>query len=364
MLAVERSRESLDLMLANYEGNYSHPRVIEAAQYYANALVHVGDYDSAAAILHDVKAKSESVLGPDSRTVGELSSLSFSAELERGNVRAAVANARRSVAIYLKESKPETPVHAYRARLLGHSLVAARAGNEAVEGLEEALRLSIVADRGRGAATARASYGLALAHVGRFSASETQLRRALDEAPAPSRGKHQAMRHMGTLLRLQGRPAESLEWLDRAIATASLPPMDSFDRNDVAHGLLETGLVRLDLGEFAAAWESFAAAEALFSKSQKQHVSPARADLIVGMARVQMQRRDFASALPSLEKADLFWREFAPDNRWAGETALWLGRCHLALGRIAEAREPMRRAAKLLAASPIPADADLARRAR
>jgi tetratricopeptide (TPR) repeat protein len=172
------------------------------------------------------------------------------------------------------------------------------------------------------------------------------------------------MRHMGTLLRLQGHSAESLEWLTKAISTASLAPMDSFDRNDVAHALLEIGLVRLDLGQLAAAQESFAAAEALFSKSQKQHVSPARADLIVGMARVQMQRRDFASALPSLEKADLFWREFAPDNRWAGEAALWLGRCYLALGRNAEAREPLKRAAKLLAASPIPADAELVRRAR
>jgi len=362
--AVERSRQALDLMLANYNGNYSHPRVIESGQYYANALVHVGDYDNAAAILGDMTAKAASVLGSDSRTVGELCALSFSAELERGNVRTAVDNARRSVAIYLKEGKPETTVHAYRARLLGHSLVAARTGPEAVAGLEEALRLSAAADRGRGAATARASYGLALAHVGRFSVAETELRRALDEAPPSSRGQHQAMRHLGTLMRLQGRSAESLEWLGKGIATASLEPVDHFDRNDIASGLLETGLVRLELGELDAAGESFEAAEALFSKSQKQHVSPARADLIVGMARVQMQRREFTAALPSLQTADLFWRDFAPDNRWAGEAALRLGQCYLALGRNAEAHAALGRAAKLLAASPIPADARLARLAR
>jgi hypothetical protein len=39
------------------------------------------------------------------------------------------------------------------------------------------------------------------------------------------------------------------------------------------------------------------------------------------------------AALSLLEKADAFWREFGPDNRWPGQAALWLGRCYLALGR-------------------------------
>jgi hypothetical protein len=65
-------------------------------------------------------------------------------------------------------------------------------------------------------------------------------------------------------------------------------------------------------------------------------------------------------AIPLLERADAFWRDFEPDNRWGGESALWLGRCHLALGRNAQARDALRRATKLLAASPLPADAALA----
>lgn len=62
-------------------------------------------------------------------------------------------------------------------------------------------------------------------------------------------------------------------------------------------------------------------------------------------------------ALPLLENADLFWRDFAPNNRWAGETALWLG-------RRADAQAVLSRAARLLAASPIPADAELLKLAR
>jgi TolA-binding protein len=68
--------------------------------------------------------------------------------------------------------------------------------------------------------------------------------------------------------------------------------------------------------------------------------------------------------LQLLQKADGIWREFDPDGRWAGETALWLGRCQLELGRRAEARETLARATRLLAASPIPADTALVKLAR
>ena len=362
-LAVEPSRRALDIMLENFNGNYAHPQVIDSAQYYANALMHVGDYDTAAAILRDVTAKAISVLGGESRMVGELSATIVPPELERGDPRAAVANARRAIAIYLKEGQPDTSIHAYRARLLGHSLLAARAGEEAVEGLDEAIRLSIAAEAG-GTPFARASLGMALAQVGRFSEAEQQLRQALDQAPPGSRPHHQAMRHMGSLLRLQGRPADSLSWYEKSIAAALINDHDLMQRNDRAIGLLETALARLELGELAAAQSLFATAESLFAAAQKQQISPARADLMVGVARVQMQQREFATALPPLQKADLFWRDFAPDSRWAGEAALWLGRCYLALGRNAEAEALLARAEKNLAASPLPGDAGLAKLAR
>jgi tetratricopeptide (TPR) repeat protein len=163
---------------------------------------------------------------------------------------------------------------------------------------------------------------------------------------------------------LQGRPAVSLSWFEKSIAAALINDHDVMQRNDRAIGLLETALARLELGEFAAAQPLLAQAELLFAAAQKQEISPARADLIVGMARVQMQQGEFAAALPSLQKADLFWRDFAPDSRWAGEAALWLGRCYLALGRNTEAQALLARAEKNLAASPLPGDAGLAKLAR
>ena len=362
-LAVEPSRRALDIMLANFSGNYTHPQVIDSAQYYANALMHVGDYDTAAAMLRDVTAKAITVLGAESRMVGELSATIVPSELERGDPRAAVASARRAVAIYLKEGAPGTSIHAYRARLLGHSLLASRAGESAVEGLDEAIRVSVAADAG-GTPFARASFGMALAQVGRFSEAEQQLRQALDQSPPGSRPHHQAMRHMGSLLRLQGRPGDSLAWLEKSIAAALINDHDFMQRNDRAIGLVEMALARLDLGEFAVAQPLFAQAESLFANAQKQQISPARADLMVGMARVLMQQGEFAAALPSLQKADLFWQDFDPGKRWAGEAALWLGRCFLALGQNAEAAARLARAEKILAASPLPGDASLAKVAR
>jgi len=112
------------------------------------------------------------------------------------------------------------------------------------------------------------------------------------------------------------------------------------------------------------AQEHFDRAENIFRDVQKSHSTPARADLHVGMARVQMHYRKYAEALPLLEKADSFWRDFDAENRWAGEAALWLGHCYLALDRRADAQAALGRAGKILARSPLPADASLARQAR
>jgi hypothetical protein len=88
-------------------------------------------------------------------------------------------------------------------------------------------------------------------------------------------------------------------------------------------------------------------------------MTPTRADLLIGMARVHLQASEPAEALRALQAADAYWRERRPDSRWAGEAALWLGRTHVALGQRAEARAALARASKLLSSSKIPADVAL-----
>jgi tetratricopeptide (TPR) repeat protein len=200
---------------------------------------------------------------------------------------------------------------------------------------------------------------LALAYLGRFDEADRQLRQTIEESGSMSaRAHHLASRNLGTSLRLQGRYVESLQLLEKSIAASAIQPSH---RGDHAQGLLEAGLSRLALGEFDAARQLFIRTEALFDDVQSQHTTPARANLLSAMARVLLQRGDYAAALRSAEAADLFWRDFDPENRWAGEAALWLGRCYLALDRGAEADEALSRAARVLSRSPIPSDAELRR---
>jgi tetratricopeptide (TPR) repeat protein len=352
---VARSKQALELMTALHHGDFAHPKVIDAAMYYGNALQFVGDFDAAAVVIASAVDQAVATFGEDNRLVAELHSHLVIADLERGNLAGALRNSRRSIEIYLKEAQPGTPLHAYRLRLLGHSLLAARAGGEAVERLDEAVRVSIAANSAAGATSARASLGMALAFVGRFEEAQLQLQQTMKDSRPGTRPHHQAQRHLGTLLKLQGRYAESVPWFDRSIAAAVEPN----HRGDLAIAWSEAGQAQLELGNLEAAQLHFTRAETLFSELQKNYTTPARADLWIGSARLYMQRRDYQKALQLTQQADRFWRDFNADSRWAGEAALWLGRCYLALGRSADAHAALRRAETVLSRSPLPGDSKL-----
>ncbi len=354
-LAVAPARQGLDILLANHNGDYAHSKLIDLAPYYANALIHVGDFDAASRLMRELVANAERVFGAESNLVGGLTMIAIPAELECGELDQAISLARRSLDIYLKEAQPETAVHAYRARILGQALAVARVGEEAVPMLEEAVRLSVKA----GAPHAgRTFLGIALAHAGRLDEADEQLRLALEGATPGSRAQMQTTRHRATLLRLQRKSSEALPWIEQSIAASAT---GRFQRGDHAVSLVELGLTWLELGDVSAARQSFVQATSILDELQPQRMTPARADLMIGMARVHLQAAEPAEALRAVQAADAYWGERGPDSRWAGEAALWLGRTHLALGQRAEGRAALARAAKLLASSSIPADVALMR---
>ena len=84
-----------------------------------------------------------------------------------------------------------------------------------------------------------------------------------------------------------------------------------------------------------------------------------RADLLVGLGRVQLATGQPQAALAPLQEADAFWREFDGENRWAGEAALWLARGQLAAGLASEARDNFARARAILSRSPLDYDRNL-----
>ncbi len=347
--AVAPARQGLDILLANHNGDYTHSKVIDLAPYYANALIHVGDFDAAARLMRELVANADRVFGTDSRVVGELTMIAVPAEFEGGQLDEAISLARRSLNNYLKEAQPETALHAYRARLLGQVLITART-DDALQTLEEAVRLSVQAGAPR---AGRAFLGLAMAHAGRLDEADEQLRIALEGAKPGTRQHIQTTRHRGTLLRLAKKDSEALPWIEQSLAASATGP---FQRGDRAMSLVELGLTRLELGDFAAARQSFVEAESILDELQPQRMTPTRADLMIGMARLHLQASEPAEALRGLLPADAYWADRRPDSRWAGETALWLGRAHLALGQRAEARAALARASKLLSPSNIPAD--------
>ena len=361
-LAVEPARRSFDIALEIHAGNATHPKVMESSLYYGQALQVIGDFATAAVVYREFSATSARVFGDDSRSFGEALSAAVPLDIEVGDLKVAIANARRAIEIYFKEGEPGSATHAGRVRKLGSALLAARSSGEAAERLEEAVRLSVASKSALDALHARGSLGLALAYLGRFDEAERQLRQTIDESGrASARANHLAMRNLGTLLRLQGRYVEALQWLEKSNAASAIQPGH---RGDHAHGLLEAALSRLELGELDAAQQLFARAETLFNDVQQQRTTPARADLLVGMARLQLQRHEYARAMQSAQHADLFWRDFDPESRWAGEGALWLGRAYLALGRNADAGAALTRAEHVLSRSPLPSDIKLRHFAR
>ena len=60
---------------------------------------------------------------------------------------------------------------------------------------------------------------------------------------------------------------------------------------------------------------------------------PDLADVFVGSGQGKDAPARFAEALPLLEKADTFWRDFAPSSQWAHESARLLAECRKALAR-------------------------------
>jgi tetratricopeptide (TPR) repeat protein len=361
-LAVEPARRSFLLALEIHAHDATHPKVMESTQYYAQALHCSGDFNAASALFRDFSAKSARVFGDDSRSFGESLSGAVPVDIDIGDLKTAIANARRAIEIYFKEGQPGSATHAGRVRKLGSALLAARSSSEAAERLEEAVRLSVTAKSELDALHARGSFGLALAYLGRFDEADQQLRQTIDQTgPTSARARHLAMRNLGTLLRLQGRYVDALQWLEKSNEASALQPSH---RGDHAHGLLEAGLARLELGELDTARHLLTRAQAIFNDVHQQRATPARADLLVAMARVHLLGGENTMALQCAQKADDVWRDFDPESRWAGEAALWLGRAHLAVGRNAEAREALSRAERLLAGSPLPCDVTLLQFAR
>ena len=373
MAAIYQAQERLDLAVQNYQRAYElaldahgndlrHPGVLEVRYGYANTLEMDGRPREALAHAQAVATLGAEVFGADSEMLGYFLGSLANIQLDLGEIRAAIENSRRSLAIYHRTKQPGTRDHSIRMRLLSRELLAARQPREAAE---TARGLARDRDQARQCERAPMERGALRARPGAISVASTRRRPCSDPSSRAdedswSRARVNALWRLGTLRRLQGIRGA----LSRGSSRPSRTRASDLAASSIAARFSPRSVrpVRIS-GPSTEPPASSSAALELLQRVQLRD-TPAQADALVGLGRADLGLGRPAAAVAPLERADAFWREFDAENRWSGEAALWLGRCLLALGRKTEAQATLSRAEGILSRSRLPSDRKLVQLAR
>jgi len=356
-LALEAAERAFRVALDLQNGNAQHPTVASARTFLANAFEESGHPARAVQEAAAAVADTAAVFGPTSRIVGIRTALLAERQITVGAVRDAEKNATAAIDILGKHLEPGSRTYAAAVEIRGLALLAARRGAEAAQELD---RARTVYERifGPGTmmpATVTRSRALALALAGRVDEAERDLQ-ALAGGPRLANDAYDVTSQvLGAVELLQGRPDAAVPLLQKAEGS-----MPEGIRLAISRYQLQ---IQLGIGQVGR--RAYADAVTTLERALRQHetlrmqASPQWADAMVAMGRAQLGLNRAVDAQRYLEQADAFWRDFDPDNRWAGEAAFWLGRSHAALGRASDARQAYARAAKILARSPMPGDGRL-----
>jgi serine/threonine-protein kinase len=358
--ALAAAERAFRLTVSVHGGNVRHPRLILARSVYGRALARAGEVERGVAELTTALAHGIETFGPTSTTVGFLSDNISRYERQLGRLHASIENLDRALAILGANAQRDSFTYLSPLTARGVTHLAARAPAAALRDLDESWSGLVQLFGADHEETAIAAWNraLALAFLGRAEESQAafapalQLYRATygDPLYLPSRPLAAA----AAARRLGGDAAGAAELALEAMRALGA---GASDRSRLSV-LVELGFAELELGRSRAALEHFEAAHALQAKVGGQP-TPAHADLSVGLGRAYLALGEPRRALEHLRWADLFWRDFDAENRWAGEAAAWLGRCLAELGRSSEAADAFGRARPLLARSPLRRDLEL-----
>jgi serine/threonine protein kinase len=340
-----------------------HPRMIEATSVYGRALSEAGFVARGIEQLERAADDAATVFGPSSMLAGIFAQNLVGLQLEYGQIGKAIENSDKGFEIISSHSVRESFNYAGALHARGAALLTARRGAEALPALSEALEIfkTVLGPTHAQASRSQMNRALAFAYVGKLGEAEQTIEPLVAAQRAAGDGSLSKTLYVaGFIRRLAGDPAAALQLQRESLALSSADPKARLDQ---ARALTEIGLNQVESKRFEDATPNLEKALALFKATQGQ-ITPQHADAVIGLGRAALGRGLPADARPLLETADKFWREFDLENRWAGEAALWLGRCNRALGRQREADEALDRAAKILSRSPLPSDPALARLAR
>jgi serine/threonine protein kinase/TolA-binding protein len=337
-----------------------HPRVTEAKTTYGRALADTGELAAGIAMIDAAVVDLRTLTGPDSSQVGIFLQNLVAYRIDLGELVLADNNAAEALRIISAKVETESMTFAGTLSARAQARLARR---DAGAALEEFNRAIPILERMLGAERestllARTGRALALAYLGRLDEAQLEIA-AVSKIVAPKDALEplgaRVAQVRGTIARMRGNLPAALQAQSPIAALKDGGPKLQRER---MRALAEIGLINLEMNNAATGAATLELALAEFKRLESS-ITPSRADALIGLGRTRLAQDRAVDALPSLEMAHAFWRDFAPANRWAGEAALWLGQCYLALGRKAEAREALSRAETLLAASPLPADAKL-----
>ncbi|MEO8258348.1 MAG: serine/threonine-protein kinase [Acidobacteriota bacterium] len=325
-LALQAAERALRIALGAYADAPRHPRVIEARQLYGQALANAGRPTEGIEQLTVAVDDAAAVFGSSSRMVGFFSEALAAVQLESGDIRAAIAGSRRSLAIVGQHSTPESFRYASVLHLRGAALLSARRSGEALPDLARAartLRQAIDPPHAR-APDFEADQALALARLGQYDDAQQIIGRILPRDPRPDDPLVARLRYvLGVGKRLQGEHAGALRLQQQALAAIGDGTGAALHRANV---LKEAGLNLQELNRPAEAATLLEQALTLIQRWQSQP-TPDRGDVLIGLGRARMAAGRLTEARSLLQEADRFWRGFDAGNRSAGEAARWLRHC-------------------------------------
>ena len=159
-------------------------------------------------------------------------------------------------------------------------------------------------------------------------------------------------------MRLEGRYAEAVQALDKAIAisTAKSPQVERFRLWPLVH----RANAQLDLQQPVEALATIEQARPLLAKYPGFGTGLGLAHLVLGRALLANGRA--ADALEPLRESHDFWLGHDPGSVWAAEADFWFGRALAANGEARRGQRMVSQAQRTLAASPFKSHRELAER--
>jgi len=326
-LARESGERAYRLAIAVHGEAVPHPRVIEARSVFARALADSGDLMRGVAMLQSAADETRALVGANTMQVGALMQNLVDYRLDLGELDLADANAAEATTILGALLSAESLPHALtvHTRALAHL-----ARHRFADALAQADRAATVLERIAGPAheatlaahttAAQASLGL-----GDLDAAADRLGRVVPGMAALTPGSALPARlalARGMLAQRRGDAAAARAHL-QPLADSRSPAPKAQRARMRARALI--GELDLDGGDAAAAATSFDVALREFERLESR-VTPARADVLVGLGRARLDRGDAPGAVAVLEQASAFWREFDSRSPAAARAAEWLAR--------------------------------------